>query len=408
MTFSARQLTRVALFGCAAMASTFTSTFVFAQNAYNQTNLVANTAAYSPQIIDPTLVNAWGIAIRPAGLGGHFWVGANATGVSTQWVGDARGVPLFQDDVRNVTVPGPSGSLGTVTGVAFNGGSNFTVTQGSGASAITAPAKFIFGTDNGVISAWTERQISPGVFVRPDFATAKIDRSGDGTQFFGIGVDGAGGRLYAANFGVNPGMQMYDGNWNDITTSFSNTALGRNQFAGDGYQPFNVQVLGGSLYVAYAKFGTPGEEETGTSLGRLVEYNLDGSLRQVWGDGTGMNAPWGVAIAPGNFGLFSNHLLLSNFGDGTISAFDPSTHQFVDYLRNPDGTPVAIEGIWGLQFGNGESLGESNRLYFAAGPEDEAAGLFGSLSVVPEPPSALLMLLGLGMVSVFARRKRQG
>ena len=377
-----------------------------AQNAYNQINLVANSASYNPQIVDPTLINAWGIAIRPAGLGGHFWVGSNGGGVSTQWVGDVGGVPLFQDDLGNVSVPGPGGTAGTVTGVAFNGGSSFAVNQGS----VFAPAKFIFGTDNGVISAWTERQTSPGVFVRPTFATTVIDRSGDGTQFFGIGVDDAGGRLYAANFGVNPGMQMYDGNWNDISSTFADTPLGKNPFVADGYQPFNVQVLGSSLFVAYAKYGTPGEEETGDALGRLAEYNLDGSLRQVWGDGSGLNAPWGVAVAPGNFGKFSWHLLVSNFGDGTISAYDPNTRDFVDFLRDPQGNPISIEGIWGLQFGNGASLGESNRLYFAAGPEDETAGLFGSLSVsaVPEPPIVLLMLLGMGAIRLVKRRKNSG
>lgn len=393
-----------------ALAASATSAFsAVVTRGYSQTNLVANSAAYAPQIVDPTLINAWGIAIRPAGLGGHFWVGANGTGNSTQWVGDVGGVRLYQDDVRNVSLPGPGGDFGTVTGVAFNGGSNFSVTQG----AITAPAKFFFGTDNGVISAWTERQISPGVFERPTYATTVIDRSADGTQFFGIGVDSVGGRLYGANFGLNPGMQMYDGSYIDITASFAATALGQNPFLNDGYQPFNTQVLGESLFVAYAKYGTPGEEETGDGFGRMAQYAFDGTLQQVWGaDGGGLNAPWGVAIAPDNFGLFSKHLLVSNFGDGTISAYDPITHRFVDYMRRTDGERIEIEGIWGLQFGNGESLGESNKLYFAAGPEDETAGLFGSLAVaeIAEPSSAMLMLLGLGLVP-WVRRKsatRQG
>jgi uncharacterized protein (TIGR03118 family) len=284
-------------------------------NQFLQRNLVANTDAYAPQIVDPTLINAWGIAIRPAGLGGHFWVTANTTGVSTQWVGDVGTFPLYQDDLRFVSVPGPTLGPGvtpsqpiiqpgTPTGVVFNGGSDFVVTQGS----ITAPAKFIFSTDNGVISGWTERRNPDGSFDRPHDAVTTIDRSADGTQFFGVGLDATGGRLYAANFGENPGMQIYDGTWSDITASYAGTDLGMNPFVTDGYQPFNVQALDDRLFVAYAKYGTPGEEETGDGLGRVAEFTFDGALVRTWGDGTGLNAPWGVAIAPEGFGDFGGHL----------------------------------------------------------------------------------------------------
>jgi uncharacterized protein (TIGR03118 family) len=382
-------------------------------NQFLQRNLVANTDAYAPQIVDPTLINAWGIAIRPAGLGGHFWVTANTTGVSTQWVGDVGTFPLYQDDLRFVSVPGPTLGPGvtpsqpiiqpgTPTGVVFNGGSDFVVTQGS----ITAPAKFIFSTDNGVISGWTERRNPDGSFDRPHDAVTTIDRSADGTQFFGVGLDATGGRLYAANFGENPGMQIYDGTWSDITASYAGTDLGMNPFVTDGYQPFNVQALDDRLFVAYAKYGTPGEEETGDGLGRVAEFTFDGALVRTWGDGTGLNAPWGVAIAPEGFGDFGGHLLVSNFGDGTIAAFDPDTLAFVDFLRDAGGDVIAIEGIWGLQFGNGESLGEAHRLYFAAGPEDETAGLFGSLEVhpVPEPSTWAALAIGLGLLGPAAAR----
>ena len=125
---------------------------------YKQTNLVASTDAYGASIVDPTLINAWGIAIRPAGFGGHFWVESNGAGTSNQFIGDVGGTPLFSDDLRLVTVPGPATgqavSIGTPTGVVFNPGAQFTITQGS----ITEPAKFIFATDTGTISAWTERK----------------------------------------------------------------------------------------------------------------------------------------------------------------------------------------------------------------------------------------------------------
>jgi uncharacterized protein (TIGR03118 family) len=165
-----------------------------------------------------------------------------------------------------------------------------------------------------------------------------------------------------------------------------------------------VQTLGASIFVADAKWGTPGEEETGDGFGRVAEFNPDGSLKQVWGDGTGFNAPWGMALAPAGFGALSGHLLVGNFGDGTIAALDPVTHAFVDYVRDAKGERIEIEGLWGLQFGNGVSLGEANRLYFAAGPEDETAGLFGHLAAVPEPGTWALLAGGLLVITLRARR----
>jgi uncharacterized protein (TIGR03118 family) len=383
-------------------------------NSYTQSNLIATNDSYGALYVDPTIQNAWGIATRPAGAGGHFWIAANGTGLSSQWVGDVAGLPLYQDDLRVVSVPGPvigtgatSGqpivAKGTPTGVAYNGGDQFRITQGS---IVNSPAKFLFATDNGVISGWTERRNPDGSFDRPYNAKSMIDRSADGVQFFGLGVDGAGGRMFAANFGANPGMLVYDGSFNDVTT----TAGFANPFGG-AYQPFNVQVLGAKVFVMYAEWGSAGEEVTGAGKGRVAEFSTNGSLQSTWGDGTGLNAPWGVAIAPADFGALSGHLLVGNFGDGTIAAFDPSTRAFVDHVRDADGKAVSIEGLWGLQFGNGASLGESNRLYFAAGPEDEAAGLFGSLSVtaVPEPQAALLWTAGLGIMGWrYRTRQRTG
>lgn len=365
-------------------------------NAYTQTNLVANKAKYSPLILDETFVNAWGIAIRPAGFGGHFWVTGNGSGISYEYVGDVNGTPLYQDDLAIVTVPGPNGEQGTPTGTVFNASSNFVITQDNPNGAITNASKFLFATDNGVISAWTERKNADGSFDRPGEALAVIDRSAAGSQYFGLGIDYAGEHLYAADFGTNPKIQVFDGNFNDVTSShgFANPFASSCDAQPGDYVPFNVQVLGNpgteSVFVTYAKSqedpATPGqflagEEEAGPGLGRLAEFDLEGNLIRVWDDEGLLNAPWGVVYTPSDFGAFSNTLLVSNFGDGTITAFDRTTYHAIDYLRDTSGTKIEIPGIWGLLFGNGASLGDSNSLYFAAGPEDEGDGVFGRLNV---------------------------
>ncbi len=323
-------------------------------------------------------------------------------------MGDVGGLPRYQDDLRIVTIPGPVAgpgvapaqpivAVGTPTGVAFNGGQHLRISQGS---IVDSPARFLFATDNGVISGWTERRNADGSVDRPHNAVAVIDQSSTGAQFFGIGVDESSGRLVAANFGVDPGLRVYDGAFNDISGS-----AGFAYPFGGAYQPFNVQALADSMFASYAAWGTPGEEVAGAGLGRVAEFAFDGSLKRVWGDGTGLNAPWGMAIAPADFGAFSNHLLVGDFGDGRIAAFEPDSRQFAGYLLDAAGQPVAIEGLWGLQFGNAASLGESSRLYFAAGPEDEIAGLFGHLAAVPETSTTVGMLLGLAGVASFSRRR---
>jgi uncharacterized protein (TIGR03118 family) len=374
-------------------------------NSYVQTNLVANKSEYSPLILDPTFVNAWGIAIRPAGFGGHFWVTGQGSGISYEYVGDVKGTPLYQDELKEVTVPGPNSEQGTPTGVVFNGSNNFVVTQPYQNGAITNPSRFLFATDNGVISGWTERKNPDGTFDRPGEAIAVIDRSTQGSQYFGLGINSQGDRLYAADFGRNPGIQVFDGNFSDITNSagFANPFASSGGFSPGDYTPFNVQVLSNSVvesaFVAYAKSqedpNNPGqifagEEEAGLGFGRLAEFDLSGDLVRVWNDNGLLNAPWGVAYAPNDFGAFANTLLVSNFGDGTIVAFDPNTYTAIDYLRDSSGKPIVIDGIWGLLFGNGASLGDADSLYFAAGPEDEADGVFGRLRVatVPEPSTA--------------------
>jgi uncharacterized protein (TIGR03118 family) len=388
-------------------------------NTYAPTVLVSNRQEYNPQIYDPTFALGWGLAIRPAGAGGHFWVTANGSGASYEYVGDVNigkpnAVPLFQDDLKLVMVPGPDGTQGTPTGTVFNGSNNFVITQDYAGGTLTAPSRFLFATDSGTISAWTERKNPDGSFDRSLTAKIVIDRSKRGDQYFGLAVNPTGDRLYVANFGVNPNVQVFDGTFQDITTSFNgfaNPFVGNDGFQAGEYAPFNIQVLEApnktaSVFVAYAKTqedpNNPGqlfvgEEEAGPGLGRVAEFDLSGQLIRTWNDNGLLNSPWGFAYAPNDFGGLSNTLLVSNFSDGTIAAFDTTTGNAIDYLRDTTGQPSVQRGIWGILFGNGVSLGDTNSLYAAVGPEDIGDGIFSRLNYVnlgnSSSPSATPALL---------------
>ena len=381
-------------------------------NRYRDTRFVANTAEYKAAVVEPEFINAWGISIRPAGAGGHFWV--TAKDISFEYVGDVQNSPdpalrtLHTDSLKYVRLP-VGGPDKFATGTVFNDSTtNFVITQTvKDAAPITAPAKFLFASDGGIISAWTERKKPDGTFDRPSEALAVIDASKDGAQFFGLAISASYDRLYAADFGAAPAVRVYDGMFKPLNVTFDAPFdTNKNGKVDPGeYAPFNVQTLktpaGAShVFVAYAKTqpcpaeevtsGTcakgalfVGEEDTSTpGAGRLAEFTEDGKLVAVWPDAGHLSAPWGVAFAPADFGALSGTLLVANFGTGTIAGYDAKTRQFVDVLRDADGAAVNIDKIWGILFGNGASLGDTNALYYAAGPKDEADGLFGSLRPV--------------------------
>jgi uncharacterized protein (TIGR03118 family) len=180
-----------------------------AQAAYEQVNLAATDAKYSAAIVDPSLTDAWGIAIRPAGFGGHFWVTANGSGQSVEYVGDVNGKPLFQDELKEVSIPGTGGNADTPAGVVFNASGNFSITQAFPTGAITNSARFLFASTDGTISGWTERKLPSGSFDRPGTTVTVIDNALAGSQFFGLGISQKQDRLYAADFGTAPGVRTY-------------------------------------------------------------------------------------------------------------------------------------------------------------------------------------------------------
>ena len=412
-----------------------------ARNAYQQSNLVSDTASastfkpsFTRTLQADEFIDAWGIAIRPAGAGGHFWVGAG--GYSYQFLGDLHGAAdtalrqLSQDALAIVKIPGagvPDGEtdvtdtekfVGFTTGVVFNGAaltsSQFPVAgQVVNIDGVTATlagsARFVFCTDSGVISAWTERNSADGSVVRRNgAAVAVVDNRGHGHAYFGMAIKpDTWDTLWAADFGAQPQLRAWDAQWQPLALGgrFANPFLGtRTQAVPGDYVPFNVQALAWKdtsyLFVAYAKSQADpdnptqfhaGEEDALSASsegerptrGKVAMFKLSGELVRAFSDDGRLNAPWGLAIAPTGFGALQDSLLVGNFGGaGRIAAFDLNTGQFIDYLRTPDAKKVEISGLWGLQFGNGASLGDSGALYFAAGPADETQGLFGALRAV--------------------------
>ncbi len=380
-----------------------------------QNNFVGTNSAYNLTFaLEKALINAWGIAIRPAGAGGHFWV--TAKDVSYEYVGDVSQSPddklraLHTDNLKYVKLP-VGGDDKFATGVVFSDSAkDFIVTQAiAGADPITAPAKFLFASDGGIISAWTERKNPKGGFDRSDKAVSVIDQSSAGAQFFGLAISAAYDRLYAADFGAAPAIKVFDGKFQPLDMRFDQPFdVNKNGKVDAGeYAPFNIQSLvtpsGAShLFVAYAKTQKcpktaivekvcakgdlwPGEEDTSSSgMGRVAEFTEEGKLVAVWPDAGKLSAPWGFAFAPASWGKLGGALLVSNFGSGTIAAYDGTSRKFIELLRDAKGKPAVVEKIWGILFGNGESLGDKDALYFAAGPDDEKAGIFGVLRPIAQ------------------------
>jgi uncharacterized protein (TIGR03118 family) len=407
-------------------------------NAYRQVNLAASqadAAEFQPVLTttegSAEFIDAWGIAIRPAGAGGHFWV--TAGGWSFEFVGDVTGSSdaslrtLFQDALTLVRLPGagvPDGEsdvtntdnfVGFGTGVVFNGApldsnlfriSGQRVVVDGEEQTLDGSARFIFATDSGVISGWTERNAESGAIVRRNGAAVEvINGSGEGHAYFGLAIKpGTWDRLWVADFGAAPQIRAFDAQWQPVAlgSAFANPFIGAKPQAEPGdYVPFNIQVLdvNGTPYafVAYAKSQPDPEDETKffaaeedaiaadeegarPDRGRVAMFTLDGALVKTFADDGRLNAPWGLAVAPRSFGPLGGALLVGNFGGaGRIAAYDIERGSFIGFLHDPDGRQIAIEGLWGLQFGNGASLGDADALYFAAGPGDETKGLFGAL-----------------------------
>lgn len=387
-------------------------------NNFDQTILVANRPEYRPvAFVDKYLINPWGIALRPPGKGGHFWVSNAQNATTTTYIGDVNGVPLYQDGLKVVSMDGPLMSyedgVPNVTGQVYNAASDipgqpveFPVSGPAEDLSSGAPvpigvskgsAKFVFVTTDGTINAWragTAESMKTAVLVK-DFSDRGPDQDHSLTYlpaFMGVAMttdafkkDAEGravadNRLYVTDF-QNKNIRVFDNQWKEITAQ---VPFARPAGMREILSPYNIQCIEDKLYVVYAGVDQLGEEP-GTDLpeegGYIVVHDRDGKILQEIPDPTGaLTSPWGVTIAPTTFGAMGGKLLVANFGDGSIAAFDPKSGEFVDHLRDGCGNVILIDGLWGIAFGNGVSLGDANALYFTAGPEVEQDGIFGRLN----------------------------
>jgi uncharacterized protein (TIGR03118 family) len=318
------------------------------QNNYTATILVSNEADEAP-LQDPLLVNAWGIAA--GGANGPWWVANNGTGTSTVYTGDGAKLGL------QPTVPGAP------TGMVFNGGNSFRM-------AADEPAAFIFASEDGTFSAWNG-DVNPN---------AVVVHSEEGAVYKGMAIHGD--VLYSTDF-AGCSVDAYHGDFFNGSFEEFDTAGGfADSSIHEGFCPFGIQVIGDSVFVSYAKKG--GEDDVpGIGHGFVREFDTDGNLVARVGSRGLLNSPWGMAMAPGDFGRFSGCLIVGNFGDGKLNAFcqnKAGEWHHAGRLRHNHHV-LSVDGLWGIGFGNDGLAGPSNVLYFAAGPDDESNGYYGKIEL---------------------------
>jgi uncharacterized protein (TIGR03118 family) len=331
-------------------------------NSFIQHNLVADKPGVA-DVTDPNLVNPWGISESAAS---PFWISDNGTGLTTLYNGAGTIVPL----VVTVAPPKSQTSASTPSGQINNNTTVFVLANGK-------PASFIFVTEDGTVSAWNGGAST----------TIEVDNSASGAVYKGLalGANASGPLLYAANFNAGT-VDVFNGTFasTKVTGGFADANIPA------GFAPFNIANLGGKLYVAYAKQDAQKHDDVnGPGNGFVDIFDMDGNLKGRLISNGPLNSPWGMTIAPSTFGPFGGALLVGNFGDGKINAFDPSAGTLLGTLEDKNGNAISIDGLWAIIFGNGKTGGDQNTLYFTSGPNDEKDGLFGSLA----PPAAISGIL---------------
>ncbi|MBV8843190.1 MAG: TIGR03118 family protein [Bryobacterales bacterium] len=335
-------------------------------NAYIQHNLVSDQPGVA-DVTDPNLVNGWDIATTATS---PFWISSTGTGLAVVY-STANATPAIAVSTLKVSIPPGKSStskFGPLTGQIANGTSAFVLTNGT-------KANFLFCTLDGAISGWNSAAGTTAVIM--------VDNSSKGAIYKGcvLGGTSSAPQMYVANFNSGA-VEVYDGNFAPV--SLASGAFTDSQIPA-GFAPFNIANLAGNLYVSYAKQDPAKQNDVpGAGAGFVDVYDMSGNLKTRLIAGGALNSPWGMTIAPANnFGAFSGMLLVGNFGDGRINAFDPATGSSQGPMLNAQGSPIVIPGLWGLRVGNGAAGGDANAVYFAAGPNGQQHGLFGSLQAGP-------------------------
>ena len=356
---SSQILKRLAIAGAAVLVSVVAGTADAAGNqadVYSVHPLVSDSTTVPAAATDPNLINSWGLSAGPTT---PWWSANNGTNTSTLYTG--AGVK----QALTVAV------AGAPTGTVFNGSNtDFPVSQ----NGKSGPARFLFATEGGTVLGWSPT-------VNPTVAVTGADRSSAGAIYKGLAT--SNDRLYATDF-HNGRVDVFDASFGlmALAGGFQDPKIPK------GFAPFGIQALGGNIFVTYAKQDAARKDDVAVPGQAYVnEFTPDGQLvAQVVNSGkknAPLNAPWGMALAPADFGAFAGDLLVGNFGNGRISAYKQAGNKWVykGQLRLANGTPIAIDGLWAIAFGNGTASGPTNTLYFASGPQDEKHGLFGSITV---------------------------
>ncbi|MBS0516056.1 MAG: TIGR03118 family protein [Proteobacteria bacterium] len=357
----------IAFFLAGAVAAGAAAPAMAKDGAAYQVHALVSDGASAADHTDPNLVNAWGVAFNPFGF---VWVANNHTGTATLYDGTGNPQSLV------VAIPNPAGaSGGSPTGIVYSASNAFTVSNG----AATGPSRFLFATEDGVIAGW-----APNV----DLAHAQraVDNSASGAIYKGIALSagGAGQLLYATDF-HNGKVDVFDSKFMPVNLPAGAFVDARIPY---GFAPFGIQAINGDIYVTYAKQDADRHDDVhGPGLGYVDAYDPNGKLlRRVASRGP-LNAPWGVALAPAGFGRLGGSLLVGNFGDGRINAYDPTPNLFafglpLGNLRDSQRRPIEIDGLWGIAFGSGFANQPVDTLFFAAGPGNEAHGAYGRIDAV--------------------------
>jgi uncharacterized protein (TIGR03118 family) len=332
-------------------------------STYVQTNIISDGATAQALVTDPTLINPWGVSVGPA-----IWI--DKAGNGSVAVDTAAGT-VAAPSLPFVTIPAAASTSapGSPSGTVYNGNSAIFDIPGS------TSALFLFGTLDGTIAAWNVSSGAQAVTVVNNSTTASYTD-------IALDTNAAGTFLLAANFKQGT-VDVFDSTFapHALAGNFTDPTLPT------GYSPFGIHSIGGNVYVTYAQVSTTTFESVGAGLGYVDEFDNNGNfITRVAGQGV-LNAPWGMALASAGFGSFGGDLLIGNFGDGVINAFDPKTFALVGSLNTSAGTPIANPGLWEIFFGQNSGqtapLGDPNTLYFAAGINGEKGGLFGSIAVAP-------------------------